>query len=99
MHFRGKLSELERILKTVFCHDWSSFAKILYDRGGKEIIDMLLLGNGNEHDTMAVQYRTLIEEACDTPFLNPFLASLVTAYARKELNEVLVRLGPRALYW
>ncbi len=86
-------------MKTVFCHDWSSFAKILYDRGGKQILDMLLLGDGNERDTMVVQYKTLIKEARDTPFQNPFLGSLVTAYAWRSLNEVLVQLGPRVLYW
>ncbi len=62
-------------------------------------MDMMLLGNDDSRDTMAVQYRTLTEEATDTPFLNPFLGSLVTAYARKALNEVLVQLGPRVLYW
>ncbi len=98
LFFRGKLSELERLLKTVFCNDWASFAKILYDRGGKDVLNMLLVGN-KEYETMAVQYRGLLEEAGETPFLNPFIGSLVTAYARRALNQELIQLGRRVIYW
>ncbi len=48
---------------------------------------------------MAVSFRAFLEDEEDTPFHNPFIGSLVTAYARRELNAILQQLGPRLLYW
>ncbi len=79
--YRGKMSELQHLRKTEFFLEWPSFAKLLQDTS-KQLDDLQLVGK----DVMMASYHQQGEDEPTSPFQNVFISSLVTAYARRQLN-------------
>ncbi len=77
------MAEHPRITKTEFFTEWGPFSALLKDKS-KEVTDLQLV---NEGKVMVATYCLAEEECVESAFYNPFIASLVTAYARHELNN------------
>ncbi len=84
------MAEHPRTSKTDFFAEWGPLSALLKDQS-KRITDLQLVNDGK---VMVATYHLHEEDCNESAFYNPFIASLVTAYARCELNYILQALGP-----